>query len=144
MSRNVKCLNLPGTPVTLSLQTAGNPMEEWVTVAYNLFLVDSSGEKHKVTAYEMDTITSDIEAMDTSKLAAIFSYLEVKPEDLIRPSGPVDLLVGVNHASIHPYDDTVPRCDGELKLLRSIFGTGWVIEGHHAMIQAFFHFSSLE
>ena len=127
-------LNLPGTPVTLSLQTAGNPFEDWNTTGYHLHLVDKDGIKHKILAYEMDNITSEMDEVDTAPIAAIFAHLGVTATDLIRPSGPVDLLMGINYASLHPYDDSTPRVDGELKLLRSNFGTGWVIEGYHPSV----------
>ena len=82
----------------------------------------------------MDSITSDMDRVDTSTMVNIFIGLGLKPEDLVHPYGPVDLLIGVNYASMHHYHDAVPRVDGEMRLLRSNFGTGWVLEGYHPQI----------
>lgn len=82
----------------------------------------------------MDSITSDMDRVDTSTMVNIFIGLGLKPEDLVHPYATVDLLIGVNYASMHHYRYAVPRVDGEMRLLRSNFGTGWVLEGYHPQI----------
>ena len=53
-------------------------------------------------------------------------------EELRRPHSPVDILVGINFASLHP---TVVDIQGDLRLLRSRFGEGWVLDGRHPLVK---------
>lgn len=107
-------LHLPGTPVSLRLQTAGHGFEPWETTAYSMYLIDKLGTKRRIVVYSMDSITSDMEEVETSPMVHIFQGLGIMPQDLVRPHGPVDILIGVNYASLHPFDDAVPRLDGEM------------------------------
>ena len=55
-------------------------------------------------------------------------FPEVKYEDIQRPIGMVDMLIGWNYAYLHP---TNLRTDGNLRLMSSKFGTGYCVDGSH-------------
>ena len=50
------------------------------------------------------------------------------------PGKEVDILIGLNKNKIHPAGGLGSDKSGGLKALRSLFGTGWVIGGHHGSI----------
>ena len=53
----------------------------------------------------------------------------------MRPSGAVKLLVAINFASLHPTVLDRTYISGNLHLLRSMFGSGWVFDGRHLKLQ---------
>ena len=50
--------------------------------------------------YGIDQITSDIESVSTENLANLFKG--VSKDDIMRPAGPVDVLIGYEYAAYHP------------------------------------------
>ena len=53
-----------------------------------------------------------------------------------RPTGDVDLLIGIQDARLHPYlANPAEHCKGNLRLLTSMFGTGYLIDGSHPEIK---------
>ena len=78
----------------------------------------------------MESITSEIEKINIAEAAKLFSQAAL--DELRRPDGNVDVLVGINVASLHP---TVVDLAGNLRLLKSRFGKGWVLDGTHPSIE---------
>ena len=87
------------------------------------------------TAYSVKKITSDVEKILLDGIEHRFPAISATKDELDRPSGHVDLLVGVNYARLQPMDFPEPQFNGGLKLLRSNFGTGYVLEGRHHEIK---------
>ena len=103
---------------------------DWDTKAYNVPLITNDGKIVVLTAMGVDEISSDI------KLANIEPALEVFPqipdlESIKRPSGKVDLLVGLNFAEVQPWE--VER-KGGLSLWKSNLGPGYLLGGTHPKI----------
>jgi hypothetical protein len=92
--------------------------------------VDREGKEHNTLAYALDMITSNIEKTDIKSVSGLFPG--ISSQDLERPAGPVDLLLGLNYSSLHP----VPHPDytGDLRLLNSHFGTGLLLDGWHGAV----------
>ena len=82
-------------------------------------------------AFSLESITSDIEKVNTSVLGSLFP--EVALPDLERPEGPVNLMLGLNYATLHPQ---TARVVGDMRLLKSLFGTGYLVDGVHPEIDS--------
>ena len=62
-------------------------------------MIDREGVEHRMKALRIDRITSDIEAVEVLGVLHLF---HVTLRDVKCPHGPVDLLVGLNEAGLHP------------------------------------------
>ena len=71
-----------------------------------------------------------LKKINITEASKLFSQAAL--DELRRPDGTVDVLVGINMASLHP---TVVDITGDLRLLKSRFGKGWVIDGRHPSIE---------
>ena len=67
--------------------------KEWKNKAYRVTMVDMHGTKHRMKALGIKTITSAIYPVNISRAIHL---LKVPLQDVARPAGPVDLLVGLN------------------------------------------------
>ena len=81
----------------------------------------------------MAKITGELEHMDHHPIASLF--LSVDPWKLIRPSGEIDLLLGIGLAEIFPFlkDPELHHC-GNLQILTSEFGDWYMLEGTHELL----------
>ena len=105
-------LGLVGKDCTQLVQPAGHPVEKWETKAYLLQLPDRKGVIENVLAYSLQEITGDIDEVDLLAIKELFPNLA--EEQLKRPAGAVDILIGVNYAHLHP----VPKdAVGDMRLL---------------------------
>lgn len=96
-------------------------------------------------AYSVATVTSDIESVEIDRVIHHFNKLGVSREDLAQPHGSVDVLVGIQYAALHsrshPDSSSVV---GDLQLLTSQFGSGYLLDGFHQQIShPSIHVSSL-
>merc|ERR1719397_1205985 len=81
----------------------------------------------------MDNITAPMEAEDVSVAEGLFPM--VSKGALKRPSGPVDLLMGLKMAGIFPYlANREEHVINNLRLMTSIFGTGFLLDGNYTGI----------
>ena len=124
-------LGLAGRRCLQWLQVCGRPEEPWETTVYKVTLMDKDGDEHSMEAYGME-ITGDIEGV---KIDGVTHHFPTIPaEGLERPYGKVDLLCGINQAPLHPTGGEHPV--GNLHLLKSRFGTGWLLDGSHPEIKS--------
>ena len=123
-----KAEKLKGTEVQLTLVKVGGTNEIIKSQKYFLSLFDKEGREVKFAVYGIDKITSDLQRIDINGITKLFKH--VPKEDLIRPSGTVDVLIGYEYAGYHP---TREQNIGHLVLLKNRFGrcTG----GTHPSIQ---------
>ena len=115
--RKAASLKLKGHPTQLSIVKVGGKMEQISSFAYDVPLKDLYGGVKVVKAYGIDEISSKIQQIDVSKIAPLFKG--VTSEQIDRPSGNVDLLIGFNYAGLHP---TREQATGNLILLGNVFG----------------------
>ena len=115
---------MKGKPCVQLVQTSNREPEAWNTKAYWVLVVDKKGQRHKVFAFEVDQITAPLERVDIRP--ALESFHGVKEEEIIRPSGPVNILIGIQNAAMHP---TTTAVAGNLRLLKTEFGTGMLVDG---------------
>lgn len=79
---------------------AGQNRQKWRTRLYNIPLLKQDGMTILVQAMGMDVVTEELENMDNQLVVSLFP--EVCIDALALPTGPVNLLVGIQVAEIHP------------------------------------------
>ena len=109
--------NLKGKKVDLSIIKIGAQDEKITTMKYTLSLIGAQVQTVHIEAYGIDQITSDIESVSTENLANLFK--SVSKDDIVRPAGPVDVLIGYEYAAYHPQRT---QNVGHLLLLQNRFG----------------------
>ena len=128
----VEMLGIKGRECVQWVQPATKDWEEWRTVVYRVPLVDKLGQTHFIRAFEVESITSDIQRVSVDGVLHLFPSTTY--DEITRPSGPVDLLIGLNHASLHPTGPV--EISGDLLVMSSQFGSGKVLCGTHPDIRA--------
>merc|ERR1712055_1042166 len=89
-------------------------------------LEDRKGNLHSVTALGLDAVTTLPQDPD---LGPIRSLLAGYPEEMFhRPQGRVDILLGLRSTRLH---GKVVKELGDLRVLETPFGCGWVLKGCH-------------
>ena len=115
--RKANELKLKGKPTQLSIVKVGGNPEVISSFSYNVPVVDDKGKVTIIKAYGINEITSKIEHINVSMVAHLFK--ETTVEEIERPCGNVDLLIGFNYAGLHPVREQVA---GNLLLLKNAFG----------------------
>ena len=123
--------NLTGTHVMCDLMTVGGNIQYMETTLYEMNITDRNGESHAIQLYEIDDICGQLSSMSMEKLIEFFP--SVTAEDIARPVGEVDILIGMEYADIHPRQ--IESNQG-LVLYESDFGTGRIVGGKNKAIQA--------
>ena len=123
-------LGLDGYDMKQKPVRSGGDMMDWDTKAYFVPLITNDEKKIVLMAMGVDEISLEIE------LANVEPALEVFPQipdlqSIKRPSGKVDLLVGLNFLEVQSWE--VER-KGGLSLWKSKFGTGYLLGGTHPKI----------
>ena len=122
---------MKGRRVRQSIATAGRGAEEWDTRVYNIDLVDRLGNRRTVLAFKINTITGDQQPNEVDAALKILPAIPDYPS-IMRPTGPVDLLLGIQYAGLHLLvADKTKHIEGNLRLLTSEFGTGFLLDGYH-------------
>ena len=132
MIRNelAKKLGLVGTDVNNKLvRTCGDAMD-WETKSYKVPLLNSDGNVVILTAMGVDEISSEIKPAKVEPALKVFSQIQ-DLESIRRPSGTVDMLIGLNFMEVQPVE--VARKEG-LSLWKSKLGPGYLLGGTHPEI----------
>ena len=119
---------LKGSKVELSVIKVGAQSEKIKTIKYKVPLIDNQGHVIEFEAYGIERITSDIESVNIDDIVHLFK--NVTKEEIERPSGPVDILIGYEYAAYHPERE---QNIGHLVLLRNRFGR--CIGGTHPLLK---------
>ncbi|XP_064105892.1 uncharacterized protein LOC135215277 [Macrobrachium nipponense] len=109
-------LGLKGKDVSLTVTKVGNSTELFDSKVYNVPITDLTGTEWTIEACGINEITSDIAEFDTTLIAKLFG---VEEWNICRPTGKVDLLIGVDHSSMIPQ---VVRTIDTLQLMQNNFG----------------------
>ena len=113
-----------GVKRALTVVKVGGNTEEISSYLYILPLVDEDNKTTYVQVYGVETISSNINEVDISGLK---SWFQMKcTEKICNSQGTVDVLIGINYASIQPQ---VEQSVGNLVLYRNKFGS--CIAGSH-------------
>ena len=98
-----KKLGLKEQDVSQRIQVCGREFEDWETKAYLVTMIDKNDTKRRMKALGINTITSTFYPVDISGVSHL---LKVPLRDVTRPAGPVNLLVSLNEAGLHPTHGT--------------------------------------
>ncbi|XP_045115478.1 uncharacterized protein LOC123507035 [Portunus trituberculatus] len=109
-------LGLKGKEISMSLTKVGNQTERIDSWVYTVPLVDSEGTQCTVEAVGFEKITSDIGEVNLTDIAF---KLGVDPQEIDRPKGEVDILIGTDYCTLLP---TVAKTVGNLQLMKGRFG----------------------
>ena len=123
--------NLTGTPVMCDLMTVGGKITYMRTTLYEIELIDKNGEHHTIHLYEIDDICGQLSSMSMESLVQFFP--SVTADEIARPLGEVDVLIGMEYADIYPRQ---METNQGLVLYESDFGTGRIVGGKNKAITA--------
>lgn len=89
---------LHGTRVDISI--VGGTSETVMSNRCLVPLIDSQGQVVLFEVYGIDVITPDIQGVSVNNVVHLFK--DVAPEEMRRPTGSVDVLMGYGYARYHP------------------------------------------
>ena len=126
-------LGLWGHPITLELGTV-NATTSIDTKLYCVELLDNSGKRHIIRAFGLKSLSGPLPVLCLNGIRHEFSEVVKRNWDKFsRPTGEVELLIRSEVAHLHPrHFETV----GNMVVRKSIFGSGWVLNGAHEGIDS--------
>ena len=121
-------LELWGEPVTLELGTV-NATTTIKTKLYCVELLARDGERYLVKAFGLESLSGPLPTICLDGISHEFSTdVRTNWDQMNRPTGEVDILIGSEVAHLHPvHFETM----GRMVVKKSIFGSGWVLNGAH-------------
>ena len=108
---------LKGIRVELSIVKVGAKSEKIASEKYRLCLIDKKGQIVEFDVYGIDKITSDIQSINIDGIVQLFK--NVSKEEIVHPSGAIDVLIGYEYAGFHPEREQTSE---HLLLLKNRFG----------------------
>ena len=108
---------LHGTRVEMSIVKVEGTSETIMSNRYLLPLIDSQWQVVPFEVYSIDVITADIQRLSVNNVVHLFKDFTL--EEIRRPTGSVDVLIGYGYAGYHPFPE---QKSGHLLLLRNRFG----------------------
>ena len=86
--------------MVLTITKVGNDVSTTTSKEYVVPLCDLNGTIWHIKAFGMDAITANVESVSVDKVAGLFENITV--EDIQRPTGEVELLIGMDCCSMFP------------------------------------------
>ncbi|KAK4322373.1 hypothetical protein Pmani_006887 [Petrolisthes manimaculis] len=121
-------LRLKGKDINLSMIKVGNVLENYSSKEYCIPLVDRSSQIWEIKAVGIDEISAKIsKKIDVTRVPELF--VGVSNHEIDRPSGEINMLIGVNYSELLP---RVVQTNEGLLLLENPFGLS--IRGKHNSI----------
>ena len=121
--------NLRSRATTVTMKVVGGHTKVKTNI-YELDLVDMYGKRHSVWGYGIDKIIDPDDPVDLSPVRSLFPHVPDQAFTTM-PKRRIDILIGLNFNYLLPSGGLGVDAVGNLKALRSRFGTGWVIGGCH-------------
>ena len=115
---------LESRPCTVYLKVVNKACEKIRTKEYQFWLMDRDKREYEVWAVGLESITDEI--VHCSLDAVYDKFPEIDRESLQRPSGSVNVLLGMDHRGLHPVEYLTKD---NLRVTRSKFGTGFILTG---------------
>ena len=98
--RKARELGLHGEDVKLVVTKVGGVSEEINSSRYHLTFIDIEGIECEIIAYGIDKISTDLKDINIKEALKLFKNVTV--DDICRPTGEIDVLVGFEYAGYHP------------------------------------------
>ena len=125
---------LASCTVSYWLAVVGDERVLRTTTLYTMHLVDNLGNQHVVQAYGIDQISDNSMVLDLEGVRTIFPGA---PKEVFnRLSGPINILIGSMYRSLQPFGGEESFTRGRLRLVKSLFGCGFILTGTHSSILA--------
>ena len=109
-------LELHGVKTKITIVKVGGEKQVVDSRLYEVPIFDAAGEIEYFKAYGIQQISSPIDFVQTHELA---KKLHVKPEEVSRPDGEIEMLIGMDYAGFHPEKEQA--CE-HLVLMKNKFG----------------------
>ena len=123
-------MHLQGNPIKLEIVTVGGDVQQIESYRYTIFVRDQQGQLVEMEVLGIRKISTDIELIDTSKIATKFKKPEAKQVSNRPVSGCIDMLMGFQYAAYHPVCiDSVEH----LLLMKNRFGV--IVAGSHPTLK---------
>ena len=122
-------LGLKGRHVTQYMEVAGRDFEKHETQLYQMELVDKFGNVYPLSLMGIDKIASNPGRIDVGIAYEIFPHVPALALD--RPHGEVGLLLGQDNVTLLPWGGDGPNLVGNLRVMNTRFGSGFVLGGSH-------------
>ena len=131
-----KRIGLKGYKKRMMITLASKAPEEVETMVYPMRLTSNSGQFADLKLIGVDRITSRPQQVSVQKAYDLFPHLP--PGSVDRPTLEVGILVGQDGNIVHPVggEEHAGERVGNLRCLRSGFGTGFLLTGSHDDIPA--------
>ena len=94
----------------------GGDNEKISSNRYTLSLIDKQGQEVQVEVNGIDKITSHIQSVNVDGIVQLLK--NISKEDISRPPGTIDVLIGYEYAAYHPQNE---QTLGHLLLLKNRF-----------------------
>ena len=120
-------IGLVGSPVKLNVTTVRGIEQSIDSHRYNFVILDKLGRKYKMVAYGIDHITNEISDIKIDGMIHLFN--DISKAEIERPSGKVDILIGMEYAAWHPVKE---QSYEHLVIYKNAFGR--CLGGHHSSI----------
>ena len=109
-------MKLKGDSVRMTITKVGGTKEDINSFKYEVPLIDQNGNEITLQAYGIQRISTPLEKVELKDIASWFSINE---NEIERPFGDVDMLIGFEYAGYHPVRE---QSVNHLLLLKNIFG----------------------
>ena len=121
--------NLKSREASVTMKVVGDKKKMDVNI-YELDLQDMYGKQYPIWGYGIDSIMEPDDPVDLQPVRALFPHV---PDEAFSPlpKKRIDILIGLNYNSLHPNGGLGVDAVGNLRALRSRFGSGWVLGGCH-------------
>ena len=129
-----RSLNLIGERIKLNISTVTGT-KTIDSALYHVPLIDDKNNTHTIRALQVDCISEGLLKVDMSGVKHLFSKsIQDQWTDISsRPTGSIDLLLGVDHLRLHPVD--LERQEN-LRIVSSPFGKGLILAGSHPCLKS--------
>ena len=126
-------MGLRGKKEMSLIETAGNEPVAKETQRFDFFILKNSGESVAMSCLGLGKITSNnSENINLDPAYELFPH--VPKGSFKRPSGPIDMLIGQDHASLLASGGQGSNLVENLRAMHVPFGSGWVLGGSHPKI----------
>ena len=122
-----KKIGLSGSSVKLNVTTVRGIEQSIESHKYNVVLIDKQGKKYKIIVYGIDNITNEISDIKVEKIIHLFN--NINKSEIERPSGRIDVLIGMEYAAWHPMKEQ--SCE-HLLIYKNVFGR--CLGGYHSSV----------
>ena len=126
--QKAETLGLEGKPLTMTIGKVGGEIQKVKSSAFTVPLLNERNEIVEVKAYGIEAISSELCPINIQPALDLFK--NVTRSEVHRPSGKVDLLIGMDYAGFHPVTETSRN---HLLLMKNQFG--YCLGGTHPMLE---------